>query len=253
MTDQMKISIVTAVFNREKTIVRALSSVRAQTYKNIELVIIDGMSTDNTVKLLHPFLVSSDVLCIEQDHGIYDALNKGINLSKGEVIAFLHSDDMYMDDNVISNVMKLFEDEEVDLVYGDVSFFNENNPEKVSRTYRSDGLSQENLAWGKMPAHPAIFVRRRVYSRFGNFKIDYQIAADYEFLCRLVKGADLKVKRIPRVLVKMQTGGASTRGLKSFYALNREVYRALQENEIYSNYFMILSKYIKKIGQLFIR
>ena len=248
----MKISIITATYNRESTIIRAISSVRSQTYGNVQLVIIDGASTDETVELIKPFMSASDIVCSEQDHGIYDALNKGINLSNGEVIAFLHSDDLYIDEEAVSNVMKLFEDDEVDIVYGDVSFFNGNNPEKVTRIYHSDDLSQRNLAWGKMPAHPAIFVRRRVYNRVGNFKIDYQIAADYEFLCRLVKDAEFKVKRLPRVLVRMQSGGASTRGIKSFFLLNREVYRALRENGIYTNYFMLFSKYFSKVRQFLI-
>lgn len=248
----MKISIITATYNRASTILRTISSVRSQTYDNVQLVIIDGGSTDETIELIKPLMSTYDIVCSEQDHGIYDALNKGINLSNGEIIAFLHSDDLYVDEEVVSNVMNLFEDDEVDIVYGDVSFFNRNNPEKVTRIYHSDNLSQRNLAWGKMPAHPAIFVRRRVYNRVGNFKIDYQIAADYEFLCRLVKDDEFKAKRLTRVLVRMQSGGASTRGIKSFFLLNREVYRALQENGIYTNYFMIFSKYFSKVRQFLI-
>ena len=245
----MKISIITATYNRASTIVRAISSVRSQTYDNVQLVIIDGGSTDKTIELVKPLMSTSDIVCSEQDHGIYDALNKGINISNGEIIAFLHSDDFYIDDGVIHNVIKLFEDDEVDIVYGDVSFFKRDNPKKVTRIYHSDELSQRNLAWGKMPAHPAMFVRRKVYTKVGNFKIDYQIAADYEFLCRLVKISEFKVKHLPRVLVHMQSGGASTQGIKSFFLLNREVYRALRENGIYTNYFMLFSKYFSKLRQ----
>ena len=248
----MKISIITATYNRAPTIVRALTSIKRQTYSDLQLVIIDGMSTDETIKLIKPFMTASDIVCSEPDRGIYDALNKGINLSNGEIIAFLHSDDLYIDEEVVRDVMKLFEDDEVDIVYGDVSFFNKNNPEKVTRIYHSDDLSKRNLSWGKMPAHPAIFIRRRVYNKVGNFKIDYQIAADYEFLCRVVKDNEFKVKRLPRVLVRMQSGGVSTRGIKSFFLLNREVYRALQENGIYTNYFMLFSKYFSKVRQFLI-
>ena len=248
----MKISIITATYNRASTIVRAISSVRSQTYDNVQLVIIDGGSTDKTIELIKPLMSTNDIVCSEQDYGIYDALNKGINISNGEIIAFLHSDDFYVDEEVVHNVIKLFKDDEVDIVYGDVSFFKGNNPKKVTRIYHSEELSKRNLAWGKMPAHPAMFIRRKVYTKVGNFKIDYQIAGDYEFLCRLVKDSDFKVKRLPKVLVRMQSGGASTKGMKSFFLLNREVYRALRENGIYTNYFMLFSKYFSKLRQFIV-
>ena len=248
----MKISIITATYNRASTIVRAISSVRSQTYDNVQLVIIDGGSTDKTIELIKPLMSTTDIVCSEQDFGIYDALNKGINISNGEIIAFLHSDDFYIDEEVVHNVIKLFKDDEVDIVYGDVSFFKGNNPKKVTRIYHSNELSQRNLAWGKMPAHPAMFIRRKVYTKVGNFKIDYQIAADYEFLCRLVKDSEFKVKRLSKVLVCMQSGGASTKGIESFFLQNREVYRALRENGIYTNYFMLFSKYFSKLRQFIV-
>lgn len=247
----MKISVITATYNRASTIVRALQSIKNQTYSNVQLVIIDGASTDDTLELIQPVLSSFDIICSEKDHGIYDGLNKGINISDGEVIAFLHSDDIYFDKNTLSTVMNIFEDNDIDIVYGDASFFDEKNLEKVTRIYRSDELSLKNLAWGKMPAHPATFIRRRVYEKIGIFKIDYHIASDYEFFCRLVTNYKFKAKYLPKVLVRMQSGGVSTGGIKSFFLLNREVFRAIRSNGIYTNIFMLLSKYFSKIWQFF--
>lgn len=234
----MKVSVITATYNREQTIVRALSSIIGQTHADIQKVVIDGASLDNTIDLVSPLLSDTDTLKSEPDSGIYDALNKGLALAEGEVIAFLHSDDVYFDENVIAKVVEIFSDDSIDVVYGDVCFFSGSNVTKIRRRYRSDILSVRNLAWGKMPAHPAMFIRRRIYEEIGYFETDFHIAADYEFLCRLVRSADLKSVYLSSVLVRMQVGGASTGGLKNTILLNREVFRAIRKNGIYTNIFM---------------
>jgi glycosyltransferase involved in cell wall biosynthesis len=247
----MKISIITAVYNRNNTIERALMSIKKQTYKNIELIIIDGGSKDGTINTIKNIIDENDIFISESDNGIYDALNKGISLSSGEVIAFLHSDDMYINDAVLLNVAKCFSDKSIDVVYGDISFFYPKNPLKVIRKYKSDCLSRKNLAWGKMPAHPAIFIKRQIYSEIGLFDSDFNIAADYEFLCRAVTHKSLKTHYLPKVLVKMQLGGKSTQGIKNTILLNKEVMMAIKKNGIYTNLFMIMSKYPSKILQFF--
>lgn len=249
----MKVSVITATYNRESTVVRALSSIKSQTYSDIQTVVIDGASRDSTISLVTPLLGENDILQSEPDLGIYDALNKGLALAEGEVIAFLHSDDLYFDNNVISNVVEIFSDISIDVVYGDTCFFAGSDISKIKRLYRSDKLSERNLAWGKMPAHPAIFIRRRIYEGIGHFKTDFKIAADYEFLCRLVHYANLKSVYVASPLVRMQLGGASTAGFRSAIILNKEVFRALSNNGIYTNIFMLLSKYPSKILQLFRR
>ena len=247
----MKISIITATYNCASTVVRALSSIKRQTYRNVELVVIDGASKDETIDLVSPFISSTDIMLSEPDNGIYDALNKGVEVCSGDVIAFLHSDDLYFDDNILSTVMSIFNDSDIDIVYGDVSFFVQERIDKVVRTYSSDKLSLENLAWGKMPAHPAMFIRRQIYERIGPFKTDYSIAGDYEFLCRIARNIEFNAVYLPSVLVRMQTGGISTGGFKNSLVLNKEVYRAVRDNGIYTNIFMILSKYPAKILQFF--
>ena len=249
----MKVTVIIATLNRRDTIVRAISSVKSQTYSNIQMVVIDGASTDDTISLVKPYLKDSDILKSEPDLGIYDALNKGLSVAEGEIIAFLHSDDLYFDNNVIFQIVKMFSDETIDIVYGDVSFFSSQNTTKTIRRYRSDILSKKNLAWGRMPAHPAIFIRKKVYDKIGLFKTDFNIAADYEFLCRVVHLKKLRSKYLPVILVRMQMGGVSTRGIKNTFLLNIEVLRALKENNIYTNIFMLLSKYPSKIIQFLLR
>ena len=247
----MKVSVITATYNRGAKLVRSVSSIKGQTYTNIQLVVVDGASSDNSIALVTPLLDNHDILHSKPDLGIYDALNKGLALADGEIIGFLHSDDLYFDNTVISQVVDKFSDDSVDVVYGDVCFFSGKNMKKIRRRYRSDELSEKNLAWGKMPAHPAIFIRRRVYDKVGFFETNYSIAADYEFLCRVVKYVGLKAIYLPVILVRMELGGISTRGIKSTVLLNKEVLRALNENGIYSNLLMLISKYPSKILQFF--
>ena len=242
-----KISIITAVYNRQETIGRSLQSIKDQTYENTEIVLIDGASTDNTKEIAKKYITEKDMFLSEPDSGIYDALNKGLKFSSGDVIGFLHSDDFYSDSKVISKVMDIFLNEDVDVVYGDICFFKSNNPQKVVRKYNSCNLSRKNLAWGKMPAHPAIFIRKKIYDSIGAFNLNYKIAADYEFLCRLVKYRNLKAKYLSIEMIKMQLGGASTAGIKNTILINQEVLKALKNNGIYSNIFMVLSKYPYKI------
>ena len=245
----MKISIITATFNREATIVRAITSIKKQTYENIQNIVIDGASEDKTISLVKPLLDHNDILISEHDSGIYDALNKGLSRASGDIIGFLHSDDLYSNNNVISKVIECFSNSDVDVVYGDITFFSGNNVKKIKRRYRSDNLSKKNLTWGKMPAHPAIFIKRHIYKEVGYFKTSFNIAADYEFLCRLMHYPKLKSMYLPQDLVHMQLGGISTGGIRNTIVLNKEVLRAIRSNGMYTNLFMLLSKYPSKILQ----
>ncbi len=248
----MQISIIVATYNRATTIARCLSSIRQQSYKNIQIVVIDGNSSDQTLPIVKPFIGKNDVLICEDDEGIYDAINKGIAQASGQIIAFLHSDDMYADNEVIEKIMQKFnENKDIDIVYGDVEHFLPKSPSKIVRRYKSSQLSLRNLSWGKMPAHPAIFIHKSVYDEIGLFKIEYKIAADYEFLCRLVKKEKYKSIYWAKTLVLMQIGGASTSGFLASLKLNVEVLKALKQNNIYSNPFMVLSKYPSKILEFF--
>lgn len=246
----MKISIITAVFNNEKTIARALLSIKDQDYKNIELIIIDGDSRDKSVNIINKIIEQNDIFISEPDNGIYDALNKGLLYATGDVIAFLHADDLYSDSSCISNVMKIFEKHKVDIVYGDAAYFKENNITKISRRYKSDKFEKRNLAWGKMPVHPSMFIKKSVYEKHGFFRTDLTIAGDYDFLCRIIDSNYLTYY-LPKTFVLMQLGGISTkRTLKNVILINKEILKAILDNNIYSNIFMVLSRYFSKIQQL---
>ena len=243
----MNISIITAVFNRSSTIVQAVKSVQQQTHPEVEHVVIDGASTDVTLQLLHECLHDRAILVSELDCGIYDAINKGIVRSSGEIIGLMHSDDVYANKHVLANVADIFGDAEIDAVYGDISFFRPSAPEKLVRRYRSDRFNAEMLAWGWVPAHTALFLRRRVFEQYGLYKINYKIASDYEFMARIFRSKVIRSKYLPNVLVHMRIGGVSTGGWRNTVLLNQEVLRACRENGIKTNMLKILSKYPLKI------
>jgi len=243
----MKISVVTAVYNRKNTIKDAIHSIQNQTYLNIEHIIVDGGSTDGTVDILREGIIPSMSFVTEPDNGIYDAINKGIRRSTGEIIGLLHSDDIYASDSVLAQVAAEFSDQKLDAVYADANFFRHGNPANIVRTYRSDRFSAATLAWGWMPAHTTIFFRRRVFERFGLYKTDYKIAADMEFIARVFRSEDFRAKYIKKVWVKMRIGGVSTGGWRNTILLNQEVLRALQENGIKTNILKIFTKYPLKL------
>jgi glycosyltransferase involved in cell wall biosynthesis len=249
----LTVSIITATFNRATSIKRALLSVKSQNYENIQIIVVDGASTDETITKARSILGKTDVIISEPDEGIYDALNKGLKISNGEIIGFLHSDDLFYDNDVVSKVVDVFADDTVDVVYGDACFFSGENSMEVRRRYRSSNLTLKNLAWGKMPAHPSIFIRRRIYDEVGHFETNFKIAADYEFLCRLAKLPNLRSVYLPHPFVRMQLGGVSTGGLSSTILLNKEVLRAIRKNGIYTNLFMVLSKYPSKFMEYFLK
>jgi len=245
----VKCSIITAVFNRHETIHRALESVQSQTFQDIQHVVIDGCSTDGTVEIISDAIRNQDIFISEEDLGMYDAFNKGIKLSTGEIIAFLHSDDVYLDNLIIERVMSHMESDGFDIVYGDVSFFRASNFYQDVRLYKSGVFSKTRLSWGWMPAHPALFIKKSIYDKFGFFRTDYKIAADFEYLCRIACDLSIKKKYIPDIFVRMQMGGVSTSGIKNTVILNKEVLRACLENGIDTNLFKILSKYPLKISE----
>lgn len=247
----MKVSIITVCFNSEETIDKAINSVLSQSHKDIEYIIIDGESKDKTIDLVRRYISKLSFFKTEPDEGIYDAFNKGIELATGDVICFLNSDDIYTSTHVISKIASAFATTDVDIIYGDVIYHNKQNPSKVIRRYKSGNFSIKRLAWGWMPAHPSVFMRRGVYDTYGNFKKNYKIAGDYEFFCRIMKGGQLKSMYFPEAFVNMRAGGVSTSGFKNTYILNSEVVRACRENGINTSIFRILSKYPLKLLEIF--
>jgi glycosyltransferase involved in cell wall biosynthesis len=247
----MKVTVITVCYNSEATLQKAIDSVAGQSWPNIEHIVIDGASRDATIKIIQRNISKIAHFVSEPDNGVYQAMNKGLKLATGDVIAFLNSDDVYCSPHIVETVVRSMQAKGLDALYGDVEFFHATNPNKVVRTYNSGRFSPSRIGWGWMPAHPALFIRRDVYERFGYFREDFKIAGDYEFVARVFKSGELKSKHLDQVLVRMQTGGLSTAGLAATYRLNKEILRACRQNGISTNWLKVLSKYFFKLRELF--
>lgn len=250
----MKITVITVCYNSVKTLGRALLSVAGQDWPNIEHIVIDGASTDGTAEVIDQFRACLAHVVSEPDHGIYDAMNKGLNRGTGEIVCFLNADDYYADNAVLTRVARRMQEDELDALFGDIIFFNESDLGRSIRYYRSAFFHPKRLAWGWMPAHPSLFMKREIYQQLGGFKSDYRIAGDFEFIARAFTSRQLRYGYIPEVLVKMQSGGVSTApGFKGRIRHNQELLRACRENGITTNVFKILSRYPLKIREWLVR
>jgi glycosyltransferase involved in cell wall biosynthesis len=247
----MKVSLLTVSYNSSVTIRDTINSVLSQDYKDIEYIIVDGASKDNTVEIIKSFGIKVDKWISEPDKGIYDAMNKAIKMATGEVVGILNSDDFYSTTNIISQVTEVFKDPTIDAVFGDLVFVDPNNLKKVVRKYSSAEWYPNKFAKGFMPAHPTFFVRRRYYEQIGLFKTDYKIAADYELLIRFLYVHKLKYKYLPLNMVTMRKGGVSSNGIMSNIILNDEIIRGCRENGIQTNVFKVYPKYFTKLFELF--
>lgn len=218
----IKVSVVTAVYNRQGTVAQALDSVLAQSYARIESVVVDGASTDGTMATLERYRPRLGTLVSEPDRGIYDALNKGLRLATGDVVGFLHADDLFADNDVITDIAARFEDPKVDAVYGDLVYVDAADTHKVVRLWAAGSFDPSLLQRGWMPPHPTLYVRRSVYERLGGFDTRYRIAADYDTVLRFFGAGGIKVAYVPRVLVRMRVGGISNRSLKTVWRKSME-------------------------------
>lgn len=239
----MKISVITVCFNSAATIVDALRSVAAQTWPDIEHIVVDGASTDGTMALVAAHRAGLAQVISEPDQGIYDAMNKGVALATGDVVAFLNADDFYKDADVLARVARVMQAEHLDALYGDVEFFRSGQQGKVVRRFNSGRFTADRLGWGWMPAHPALFVRRGLFALYGAFRAEYRIAGDFEFIARVFKHPELRHRYLPESLVWMQLGGISTSGLRATLCINREMIRACRANGIRTNWLKILARY----------
>lgn len=247
----MKISVITVCFNSAQTIESTLCSVATQANAEVEHIVVDGASTDKTVTILQSYLDQLARVISEPDRGIYDAMNKGVRVATGDVIGFLNADDVYAHQNVLATVAEVMTREHLDAMFGDVEFFRPGSPIRTFRRYSSARFRPDRIAWGWMPAHPALFVRREVFQQVGLFRTDYRIAGDFEFVARAFSKNRLRYRHLPQVLVRMRTGGISTGGWRNTLLLNREVLRACRENGIPTNMLKILSKYPAKLLEYF--
>lgn len=228
----MKISVVTAVFNREDTIGQSIESVQAQSWPSVEHIVQDGGSKDRTLGIIESKSDEHTNLESGSDAGIYDAINRGIKRSSGEIVGLMHSDDFFAHSDVLTKVAKEFENPKVDGVYGDLQYVSESDPSKIVRNWVSGQYSSSKLASGWMPPHPTLYLRRGVFEEWGLYDTSLQIAADYDAMLRYLVKGQINLAYIPEVLVKMRVGGESNRSLGRILQKSREDYRAIKRNDV---------------------
>jgi len=245
----MNISIITATYNSAQNISTALNSISSQSYQDVDLVVVDGASTDNTVELIKNTFSRELKIISEEDKGIYDALNKGIAVATGDVIGFVHSDDFLASKELLSKIARVFQEEKVDGVYGDLQYVNKEDISKVIRYWKSEAFKPELLKKGWMPAHPTLFLKKEVYEKHGLFNLNYNIAADYDLMLRIFRDPTLKFKYLPEVITKMRVGGASNRSLKNIKLKSQEDLKALRANGIKNPLKVLAYKNFSKLGQ----
>ncbi len=246
----MKISVITAVFNNAATIRDALESTLSQRYPDVELVVVDGGSTDGTQKIIKSYRDRIATYVSEPDRGIYDALNKGLHLATGDVVGFLHSDDVFADADALSRIARALEDSTADACYGDLNYVRKEPPHAVVRAWSAGEFIARKLALGWMPPHPTLYVRRAVYERLGGFDTRYRIAADYDWMLRLLTQS-AQVRYVPHVQVLMRVGGASNRSLNNIVRKSREDWQALRSNGfgVFAAAYALAGKNIGKLPQ----
>ena len=248
---ELKISIITVSFNSVKNISDTIKSVLAQTYPNIEYIIIDGASTDGTIEIINSFGKNISIFKSEPDNGIYDAINKGIRLASGNIVGILNSDDFFYDSNVIQRVADAFKENKIDALFGDAIFVDPENTSRIVRYYSSKNFNPDKFKFGYMPAHPSFYVRKELFEKLGYYKVDYKIAADFELLIRFLYINKIVYRYVEMPFLYMRTGGVSNKSILSNFVLNKEIARGCKENGIHTNFFFIYSKYFIKIFEYF--
>ncbi len=248
----MKISIITVVFNNVSTLADTIASVTSQDYTDIEYIIIDGGSTDGTVGLIKNNTDKINKWISEKDNGIYDAMNKGIQMASGDVIGILNADDLYQDNTVVSSVMKSFIEDKAEAVYGDLVYINKENT-KIIRYWQSGPFYKNNFLWGWMPPHPSFFVKKRLYDTHGLFNTCFRSAADYELMLRLIHKHKVVLTYLPKILVRMRVGGQSNASILNRIKAIKEDTAAWQINNIRPYFFTIGLKSLRKISQFFLK
>lgn len=250
----LKISIITATFNSEDTICNCLNSFNSQSWINKEHIIIDGKSTDNTIPLIKMHHSPIDLIFIsEEDSGIYEALNKGIKLATGDIIGFLHFDDLFANKIVIEKVVNEFNDPNINVVYGDLLYVRKSNPNITVRRWKSTPFNFDSIKYGWMPPLPTLYVHKNIYRDSNLFDESLKISADYKSILSILTKNSTISKYIPEVLIKMRFAGASNKSLKNIVTKYKEDYRSLRFHkfDFLSSLIVIFSKNIRKTSQFF--
>jgi glycosyltransferase involved in cell wall biosynthesis len=246
----MKITIITVVYNGAATVRDSIESVLNQTYPDIEYIVIDGNSTDNTAEVVRSYGSRITRFVSEPDKGLYDAINKGLRLATGDVVGLINADDFYKHNQVVEKVVQLFQTTNCDAVYGDVIYVNPENTEKIDRYWKVGAYKEGDFLWGWMPPHPTCFIRRSVYETLGNYTLLLKSSSDYELLLRFIHKHKIKLGYLPEVLVAMRSGGMSNATLKHRWRANQEDRMGWKINGLRPYFFTLLFKPLRKIVQL---
>jgi len=245
----MKVSIVTVCLNSAGTIENTINSVLSQSYKDIEYIVIDGSSTDGTLNIINRYKKNIAQVKSEPDDGIYDAMNKGTNLATGDIVGFLSTGDFYVDNDVIEKIAGVMQNNDVDCCYGDLEYITPDNPCKTVRKWKSQPYQSGLFKKGWHPPHPTFFAKKTVFDKYGAFDLSYDIGADYELMLRFLQRYNIKTEYIPRVLVKMRSGGISNKNLYQIIKANIECYRAWKKNGLKVTPLIMLKKPVSKLVQ----
>jgi glycosyltransferase involved in cell wall biosynthesis len=249
---QPKVSIVTIAFNSADTIGATLQSVADQDYSNIEHIIIDGLSTDNTVAIAKQFPHIAKIIS-EKDYGLYDAMNKGIRHCTGDIIGIINSDDFFNSNTVVTEVVAKMEAEKTDTLYADLVYVHRVNTKKVLRSWRTGTFKTYKFLFGWMPPHPTFFVRRAIYEKYGTFDTDLTFSADYELMLRLLYKHRVPVSYLPKIIVRMRIGGVSNASLSNRLKANKQDREAWRRNNLTPYFFTVPIKPLRKITQWYSR
>lgn len=241
---RLKISILTVCYNAAATLSDTLESVASQTYTNVEHIVVDGGSTDGTVDMLKVRDQGLTKWVSERDHGIYDAMNKGILMAAGDVVGTLNADDFYMNNHVLEDIAQVFSDSSIDACYGDLIYVSQNDVNHIVRLWKSNDYKLGLFKSGWMPAHPTFFVRKSVYERLGGFNLDYKIAADFELMFRFIEQEKIKTKYVPKILVRMRLGGTTNQSFSNIVKQNKEIFTILRHSYGDFSKFGFISKKI---------
>lgn len=251
----MKISIITVCFNSEKFISQAIDSVLNQSYEDIEYIVVDGNSNDRTIDIVKSYGNKIAKFISEPDDGIFDAMNKGINLANGDIVGMLNSDDLYADNTILSKVVECFKNLSCEMLYGNLVYVKQENTEKIVRKWIPNKFELNSFKKGWHPPHPSLFVAKKIYEKYENFRLKFNLAADFELMLRLFEKEKVTNHYLPSILVKMRMGGASNKSFFSILKQNYDCYRAFKANDIevsiFYSFYRVLPKLKDRIKKLF--
>lgn len=247
----LKITIITVVYNAAQHLRDCIESVLAQHYAQVEYILIDGASTDQSFQIAQEYSDRIAVLISEPDKGMYDALNKGIALATGEIIGILNADDILADHHVLAEVAATFKTAEVEGVYGDLNYVAQNDVTQIQRKWKSAAAKPKDLALGWMPAHPTLYLKATLFKELGGYSLNYGSAADYELMLRFLYRNKISTAYLPKLMVNMRNGGMSNQTMKHRYVALLNDYHALRKNHVPVPILALLLKKLRKIKQFF--